>query len=66
MLKLDPASKTLVRLDGRTLTESSVLEPTIAVAQWASESTMCGGFTFKIETPAQFTHFLKAVGEAQP
>ena len=39
------------------------LEPTIPVSAWGNENTKNSGFTFTIETPAQFDHFLKAVGE---
>jgi hypothetical protein len=39
------------------------LEPVIHVSPWGNESTKNAGFTFKIETPEQFDHFLKAVGE---
>ena len=39
------------------------LEPIIKVAAWGSESTKNSGFTFTVETPEQFDHFLKAVGE---
>lgn len=40
------------------------LEPVIKVNAWGSESTKNSGFTFTIETPEQFEHFLKAVGES--
>lgn len=39
------------------------LEPVITVSPWGSESTKNSGFTFTVETPEQFDHFLKAVGE---
>lgn len=39
------------------------LEPVIHVSPWGSESTKNSGFTFTIETPEQFDHFLKAIGE---
>lgn len=39
------------------------LEPLIPVSAWGSESTKNAGFTFTVETPAQFAHFLKALGE---
>jgi hypothetical protein len=35
----------------------------IPFERWGSEATKNSGFTFKIETPQQFDHFLKAVGE---
>jgi uncharacterized protein (DUF3084 family) len=40
------------------------LEPVIPITAWGNENTSGSGFTFKIETPEQFEHFLKAVGEA--
>jgi hypothetical protein len=40
------------------------LEPAIKVSAWGSESTKNSGFTFTVETPEQFEHFLKAVGES--
>jgi hypothetical protein len=39
------------------------LEPVIPVLSWGNDSTKNSGFTFTIETPEQFDHFLKAVGE---
>jgi hypothetical protein len=41
------------------------LEPLIPVSRWGSESTKNSGFTFTVETPEQFAHFLKAVGESE-
>jgi hypothetical protein len=35
----------------------------IAVSRWGSETTKNSGFTFKIETEAQFDQFLRAVGD---
>jgi hypothetical protein len=35
----------------------------IAVSRWGSETTKHSGFTFKIETEAQFDQFLRAVGD---
>ena len=40
------------------------LEPMIPVVPWGNERTKNSGFTFKIETDAQFEHFLRAVGES--
>lgn len=42
----------------------SGLGDVIALTKWGSESTKNSGFTFKIETEAQFEHFLRAVGES--
>lgn len=39
------------------------LEPVIKVNSWGNENTKNSGFTFTIDTEAQFNHFLKAVGE---
>lgn len=36
----------------------------IAFKRWGSESTKNAGFTFTIETEAQFKQFLRAVGES--
>lgn len=41
----------------------SRLGSVIPVEKWGSESTKNSGFTFKIETEAQFGKFLEAVGE---
>jgi hypothetical protein len=40
------------------------LEPVVPVSMWGNEGTKNSGFTFRIETPEQFEHFLKAVGES--
>lgn len=40
------------------------LEPVIGISKWGSDSTKGKGFTFTIETPEQFEHFLQAVGES--
>lgn len=42
----------------------SSLEPEIEILRWGSESTKNSGFTFIIETEAQFERFLAAVGES--
>lgn len=39
------------------------LEPLITVYSWGNENTKNSGFTFTIETAAQFEHFLRAVDE---
>ncbi len=40
------------------------LEPVIPVSPWGNKSTKNSAFTFIIETPEQFEHFSKAVGES--
>ena len=40
------------------------LEPVIQVNSWGNENTKNSGFTFIIESEAQFEHFLRAVGES--
>ncbi len=44
----------------------SRLGDVIAFTKWGSESTKNSGFTFKIESEAQFEQFLRAVGESNP
>jgi hypothetical protein len=39
------------------------LAPVVPFSTWGNENTKNSGYTFTIETDAQFQHFLKAVGE---